>query len=466
MIDLIQRLLNARRVKRFFLVFIALSLVPLGQAAKPNVVILFTEDQGTSDANCYGSNDLITPNIDKLAATGVRFTQAYAHTVCCPARAALLTGRHPQRGGVVHWTQGDMNSAKGINMALEEVTLAEILKPAGYRTALYGKWHLGAHRDFGPKKQGFDEFFGIRDGFIDNYNHYFLHGSGFHDLYEGVKPVKRPGKYFPELMVQRSLKFIMQNKDRPFLLYVPFNIPHYPEQALKRFEEVYKDIAEPARRSYAAIVSTTDHYIGQIVDKLEALGLRENTIIIFMSDNGHSEETGNRIRLDNHRSGYPKGHFYGASGGGSTGKWIGQKGSFLEGGVRVPAIISYPAKLPKGKVRGQIITAMDWFPTVLDLCGVQQLSGSPKLDGHSVLPLIRNAKAKSKNKILHFAWGKKWAVRESDWKLIGSDGNTKVSLRNLADAKPEARDYAKVKPEIVRRLRKLHTDWVNEVSPK
>ena len=466
MIDLIRLLLNARRMKRFFLVLIARALVPIGQAAKPNVVILFTDDQGTIDANCYGSNDLITPNIDKLAATGVRFTQAYAHTVCCPARAALLTGRHPQRGGVVHWTQGDMNSAKGINMALEEVTLAEILKPAGYRTALYGKWHLGAHRDFGPKKQGFDEFFGIRDGFIDNYNHYFLHGSGFHDLYEGVKPVKRPGKYFPELMVQRSLKFIMQNKDRPFLLYVPFNIPHYPEQALKRFEEVYKDIAEPARRSYAAIVSTTDHYIGQIVDKLEALGLRENTIIIFMSDNGHSEETGNRIRLDNHRSGYPKGHFYGASGGGSTGKWIGQKGSFLEGGVRVPAIISYPAKLPKGKVRGQIITAMDWFPTVLDLCGVQQLSGSPKLDGHSVLPLIRNAKAKSKNKILHFAWGKKWAVRESDWKLIGSDGNTKVSLRHLADVKPEARDYAKVKPEIVRRLRKLHTDWVNEVSPK
>ena len=118
------------------------------------MVILFTDDQGTIDANCYGSTDLITPNIDKLAETGVRFTQAYAHTVCCPARAALLTGRHPQRGGVVHWTQGDMNSAKGINMALEEVTLAEALKPAGYRTALYGKWHLGARtpaaRTFSP----------------------------------------------------------------------------------------------------------------------------------------------------------------------------------------------------------------------------------------------------------------------------------------------------------------------------
>jgi len=453
-------------VKHIIILLLAFPALGVSAVERPNILIILTDDQGTIDANCYGSTDLRTPNIDRLAATGVRFTQAYAHTVCCPARAALMTGRHPQRGGVHHWTQGDLNGPDGINMALGEVTLAEALKPAGYRTALYGKWHLGAHRDFGPKKQGFDEFFGIRDGFIDNYNHYFLHGSGFHDLYEGIKPVKAPGKYFPELMVQRSLKFIMQNKDRPFLLYVPFNIPHYPEQALKRFEVVYKDIADPARRSYAAIVSTTDHYIGQIIDKLEALGLRENTIIIFMSDNGHSEETGNRIRVDNHRSGYPKGHFYGASGGGSTGKWIGQKGSFLEGGVRVPAIISYPAKLPKGEVRGQIITAMDWFPTVLDLCGVQQPSNSPKLDGHSVLPLIRSAKAKSKYKILHFAWGKKWAVREGDWKLIGSDGNAKVSLRNLVDAKPEAKDYAKAKPEIVQRLRTLHSDWVKEVSPK
>ena len=130
-------------------------------AKPPNVVILFTDDQGTIDANCYGSKDLITPNIDKLAATGVLFTQAYAHTVCCPARAALMTGRHPQRGGVWNWTQGDMNSTKGINMALEEVTLAEALKPAGYKTALFGKWHLGAHRDYGPKKQGFDEFLSL-----------------------------------------------------------------------------------------------------------------------------------------------------------------------------------------------------------------------------------------------------------------------------------------------------------------
>ena len=435
-------------------------------AKPPNVVILFTDDQGTIDANCYGSKDLITPNIDKLAATGVLFTQAYAHTVCCPARAALMTGRHPQRGGVWNWTQGDMNAAKGINMALEEVTLAEALKPAGYKTALFGKWHLGAHRDYGPKKQGFDEFFGIRDGFIDNYNHYFLHGTGFHDLYEGTNPIKAEGQYFPDLMVKRSLNFIDQNKDKPFFLYVPFNIPHYPEQSLKKHELLYKDMKDPARRSYGAIVTTTDYYIGKIIDKIEEHNLRDNTIIIFMSDNGHSEETGNKIRVDNHKSGYPKGHFYGATGGGSTGKWIGRKGNFLEGGIRVPAIISYPSKLPQGAIRNQIITAMDWFPTVLDLCDIKQKANSPKLDGHNIVPIIKDKKANSNYSRLHFAWGNQWAVREEAWKLIGNKNNSNMSLHNLSDKKPEVINYAKDKPDIVKHLLSLHKSWAEDVSPK
>jgi arylsulfatase A len=340
--------------------------------------------------------------------------------------------------------------------------LAEALKTAGYRTALFGKWHLGAHRDFGPKKQGFDEFFGIRDGFIDNYNHFFLHRNGFHDLYEGVTPVTdADGKYFPEMMVQRSLNFIDENKDRPFFLYVPFNIPHYPEQSLKQFGELYKDMEDPARRSYGAIVTTTDHYIGQILDKLESLGLRENTIVIFMSDNGHSEETGNRIRVDRHKSGLPKGHFYGASGGGSTGKWIGQKGTFLEGGIRVPAIVSFPGKLPQGEVRGQIITAMDWFPTVLDLCGIERSADAPKFDGHSLLPIIASADAESGyGGVLHFAWGNGWAVRDGDWKLI------RGRLHNLADAKPEAKNYAAEHPEIVARLTAMYAAWAKDVAPK
>ena len=457
------------RVKKsFFTATVVLSIcanAALFAAERPNVLILLTDDQGTLDANCYGSTDLKTPNIDRLAATGVRFTQAYAHTVCCPARAALLTGRHPQRSGVNSWTQGDMRSDKGINMALAEVTLAEALKTAGYKTALFGKWHLGAHRDFGPKKQGFDEFFGIRDGFIDNNNHYFLHGEGFHDLYEGTREVWARDKYFPELMVERALKFLAENRDRNFFLYVPFNIPHYPEQALARFSERYQDLPEP-RRSYAKMISTTDHYVGRVLEKLEALELRKNTIVIFMSDNGHSEES-YAIRVDNHASGYPKGHNYGANGGGgNTGKWIGHKGQFLEGGVRVPAVISLPGRLPQGTVRDQAITAMDWYPTVLELCDVEK--PSVKLDGKSVLPVIESAEAPSRHEVLHYQWQNNWSVRKGDWKLIGRRGrkaNAKetVELHSLAEENPEATNHAGQQPDVVARLRKLHAEGSRDV---
>jgi arylsulfatase A-like enzyme len=362
--------------------------------------------------------------------------------------------------------QGDLKSKTGRNMALEELTLAETLKTAGYRTALFGKWHLGAHRDHGPMKQGFDEFFGIRDGFIDNFNHYFLHGDkGYHDLYEGTTEVTRKGDYFPEMIVSRSLEFIERNRDRPFFLYLGFNIPHYPEQALKEHAALYRELPMP-RRSYAAVVTTTDHYIGKILDRLEKLGLRKDTIVIFQSDNGHSTES-YAIRGAEHASGYPKGHRYGANGGGgNTGKWIGGKGTFLEGGIRTPAIISYPAKLPKGAVRGQIITAMDWFPTVLSLCGVKQPAKAPKLDGFNLHPIIHDAKAQLPRKTLHFAWGNKWAVREGDWKLIGVAGRPRVTLHNLADAKPEVKNYANDKPKLVDRLRMLHMAWAKDVTPK
>ena len=447
-------------MKTLFLFFVAWPVL----WAKPNVVVFFTDDQGTLDAGCYGSDDLLTPTIDKLAETGVRFTQAYAHTVCCPARAALLTGRHPQRSGVNHWTQGDMNSAKGINMALDEFTMAEVLKRAGYRTALFGKWHLGAHRDYGPKKQGFDEFFGIRDGFIDNYNHYFLHGTGFHDLYEGTKPIKAPGEYFPELMTERSLAFIEECKDEPFFLYFPLNIPHYPEQAPQKFAEPFKDMTDSARKSYATIMYATDHYIGRIVDRIEELGLREDTIIIFMSDNGHSEETGNRIRVDNHKSGHPKGHFYGASGGGYTGKWKGQKGTFLEGGIRVPAILSYLGKAPSGELRDQIVTAMDWLPTIMDLCGIKYREDDPELDGHSVVKILENPKAKSAYQgILNFQWHKNWAVRMHEWKLIGREGTNNHQLFRLTDKEPERINYAKDRKDILSKMLQIRKAWMNDV---
>ena len=446
-----------------------------GQAAqtnkRPNVVVILTDDQGTLDAHCFGSTDLHTPAIDQLAANGVRFTQAYAHTVCCPARAMVMTGRHPQRSNVNSWMQGQMYGPTGRNMLRSEVTIAEVLQAAGYRTGLFGKWHLGAHPDHGPTKQGFDEFFGIRDGFIDNYVHYQLHRTGFHDLYEGTREVFHRDHYFCDLITDRALAFIERNQDVPFFLYFALNIPHYPEQSLARHRERYKHLPEP-RRSYAAMISTTDDYVGRVLRQLETLKLQEDTIIVFMSDNGHSEED-YQIKVDNHLSGYPRGHNYGANGGGgNTGPWIGAKGSFLEGGIRVPAILSYPGKLPKGIVRDQAVTAMDWYPTILELCGVKIPAGA-ELDGHSVLGLIEDQAAPSQYSVMHWQWQQSWMVREGNWKLIVNDkyglGREKlddVYLANLADEQPERKNHAKEHPEIVKRLMQLHQEWERQVTPK
>lgn len=451
-------------MSRAILLFVFLLSLPASALAqrKPNVVIFFSDDQGTLDVNCYGSKDLYTPAMDDLAATGVRFTQAYAHTVCCPARALLMTGRHPQRSGVVHWTQGDRKGSdnRNKNMAASEITIAEALKGAGYRTALFGKWHLGAKEGHDPLAQGFDHHFGHLGGFIDNYNHFFLHGLGYHDLYENNVEIFKRDQYFPDLMTEQALKYVETNKDAPFLMYVAFNIPHYPEQQDKKFDERYKDLPMP-RRSYARMISTTDDRMGQIVKKLEDLKIRKDTILIFMSDNGHSTEDGARIRA-NHKSGMKEGHYYHAhGGGGNTGKWRGGKGTYYEGGLRVPAIISYPAKLPKGAVRNQTITAADWFPTILDLCGVQR--PDLPLDGHSTLPLIKDPKVASQHKVLHWGWGNGWAVRKGDWKLIGA-GHKPRFLGSLTDQEPERKNYLKERPNLVRELHALHTKWIKETA--
>lgn len=431
-----------------------------GQTRKPNVVIFYTDDQGTLDANCYGSVDLFTPHMDRLAAEGVRFTQAYAHTVCCPSRAMLLTGRYPQRSGVVNWTQGNARDEhKGINMALSEVTLAEVLRDAGYKTGLFGKWHLGAHDDHAPLQQGFDEFFGLRGGFIDNYNHYFLHGKGFHDLYDGDEEVFMDGEYFPDLMVNRAVDFIEQHKDQPFFLYAAFNIPHYPEQADRKFDSRYAHLDMP-RQSYAKMVSTTDDRMGIVLDKLDETGLRDNTIVIFMSDNGHSCES-NSIAVDDHTSGLPHGHDYGAhGGGGNTGKWRGCKGQFFEGGIRVPAVIRYPKELPVAVVRDQTITACDWLPTVLDLCDLPLPAVT--LDGTSLRRILEADEEPSHHSELHWQWAEHWAVLEGTWKLIGNNDDAEF-LGSLEGDHPEQENFIESRPDTARRLHQLHEEWRRNV---
>ncbi|MBD3672355.1 MAG: sulfatase-like hydrolase/transferase [Planctomycetaceae bacterium] len=283
---------------------------------------------------------------------------------------------------------------------------------------------------------------------------------GFHDLYEGTQEVFKRDEYFPDLVTARAVRYIDDHKDHPFFLYCAFNIPHYPEQPDATFDERYKNLKMP-RQSYAKMVSTVDDRMGQIMQRLAHHGLTENTIVIFMSDNGHSVES-YQISQENHNSGLPKGANYGANGGGgNTGKWIGHKGNFYEGGIRVPAILSYPAKLPKGEVRDQAITAMDWMPTILELCNIAR--PDVNFDGKSLVPVIQSPDAPSPHTTMFWQWQNKWAVRDGDWKLIGVKNNPQ-HLGNLAEENPEVANHLKDSPEIVTRLYQLHKTWLKDVD--
>jgi arylsulfatase A-like enzyme len=436
---------------------------------KPNIVIIYADDQGSLDAGCYGVNDIETPTIDNLAKEGVKFTQAYAHTVCCPSRAALLTGRAPQRSGVNNWTSCSPKDFEGRALNLKEITIAEHLKKFGYTTGLFGKWHLGATDNQTPLDQGFDEFFGFRGGFIDYYSHNFLHAKWqkpqFHDLYDGRKEIFRTGEYFPDMQVSKASEFIEKNKEKPFFLYLPFNLPHYPEQADSTFIKKYKNLQWP-RNSYAAMISTFDAKMGQILDKLKTAGLEENTLVIYMSDNGHSTEDYYNWDVS----------YGGNGGGGFTGKWRGAKGSFFEGGLRVPAIMKYPNHIPKNIVRNQAIVNLDILPTICDVIDIPL--PETILDGQSILPLIMNNNVKSHHKVMHWMWQEMWAVRKGNWKLIykGHDTTGKYAnhpekefsmpdyyLANIEDEKPEEINYATKYPQIVEDLKALHVVWAEDI---
>jgi len=425
-------------------------------ADRPNVLLIYTDDQGSVDANCYGAKDLITPHIDALADRGVRFTQFYAAaSVCSPSRAALMTGRYPQRAQLA---RNASSQPGGEGMPGSQITIAELLKSAGYRTGHVGKWHLGYREDQMPRAQGFETTFGHMGGCIDNYSHFFYwNGPNRHDLWLNGKQVWRDGRFFPELMVEHCQRFLEQHRDEPFFLYWAINVPHYPLQGEDSWRQRYAKLPDQRRR-YAAFVSTMDEKIGQVIDKLDALGLREETIVIFQSDHGHSTE----IRT--------------FGGGGSAGPYRGAKFSLFEGGIRVPAIVSAPGRLPEGHVRGQLATACDWLPTIAELCGVEL--PKRKIDGRSLLPVIRSADAPSPHTEFHWQSGggrqPQWAVRQGDWKLIGNPRDTSDKalltaadrrfLVNLSERVDELENLAGRHPDVVRRLEKLHEAWLAEVE--
>ena len=437
------------RITLFLLILCALSLT--AAARKPNVIIIYTDDQGSVDLNCYGSKDLVTPHMDGLAKRGVRFTQFYAAApVCSPSRAGLLTGRYPVRAGM----PGNAGSTKGkAGLAASEVTIAETMKAGGYKTAHIGKWHLGYTPETMPNSQGFDYSFGHMGGCIDNYSHFFYwQGPNRHDLWRNGEEIFEDGKFFPELMAAEAEGFIQQNKDKPFFMYFALNTPHYPYQGYAKWLKHYKDLPYP-RNLYAAFLSTQDEAIGQLIGTVDRLGLRKNTIIIFQSDHGHSHEE--------------RAHF----GGGSSGPYRGAKFSMFEGGLRVPAIISWPGSLPEGAVRDQVAHGCDWLPTIAELTGSKLLQKN--IDGKSIVGVIKNDKAKTPHDVLHWQTGRgrqpRWAVRQGDWKLIGNPQDTsnkaplttkdKLFLVNLKESVSEMKNLAQANPEITQRLKKLHDDW-------
>jgi len=281
------------RLSFYLFVFSFIFTQNLYSQKQPNVIIILTDDQGAVDLNIYGAKDLYTPNMDRIAKEGTMFTQFYAGApVCSPSRAALLTGKTNLKAGLEgnvpvpeyadRWQQYGLPSS--------EITLAEMLKKNGYYTALIGKWHLGHRPENLPNAQGFDYFFGHQRGCIDNYSHtFYWDGPNKHDLYRNVEEVYYDGMHFSDLMVDEIKQIIDTKKTEPFFIYWAFNAPHYPYQGTKKWLDYYKDLPTP-RKEYAAFISNTDEKIGAVLDYLEQHQLREDTIIIFQSDHGHSLE--------------------------------------------------------------------------------------------------------------------------------------------------------------------------------
>ena len=388
------------------------SCSPQYQHDKPNVVLIFTDDQGSMDVGCYGADDLQTPALDKLATEGIRFTQFYVGApLCSPSRAALMTGKTPQGAGLAR-NASSLHGQHG--MPTEQVTIAEMMKSAGYKTAHIGKWHLGYTPETMPNGQGFDYSFGIMGGCIDNYGHFFYwRGPNRHDLWENGKEIYRDGQFFPQMMTEKAIDFINRHTDQPFFLYFALNTPHYPLQPYEHWRETYRDLEMP-RRDYAAFMSTTDEEIGNLIHAIDCMGIRENTIIIYLSDHGHSFEE----RTFN--------------GGGYAGPYRGGKTSLFEGGIRVPAMISWKGELNENAVNDERCMSMDLLPTIAGLCGIEEVPSG--VEGIDFGDVIKNG-ATSKHELIRWQLGKQWAVRKGDWKLIGNPRDP--SATNSLDPKKD-----------------------------
>jgi arylsulfatase A-like enzyme len=402
---------------------------------RPNIVLIFADDLGINDLSCYGRQDQRTPRLDRMAAEGVRFTSGYcSQPICSPSRAGILTGKHPARLHITTFLPGraDARSQKllhpkiAMQLPLEERTLAEYLKDTGYATACIGKWHLGGP-SFGPKDQGFEY---VHAGQANTEPSATEGGKGEYDL------------------TSHAVKFIEQNKDRPFFLYLPHNTPHIRLAAKPELVAKNKDSFNPIN---AAMMETMDDCVGLVLDRLAELKLDERTIVIFTSDNGGLHVHEFKDSPSTHNTPYRAG-----------------KGFLYEGGLRVPTIIRWPGKI-KPQVTNQPIVNLDWVPTLLALAGLKIPDG---LDGQDISPLLLGQKVDQPARVLYWHFphynnqgGRPaGAVREGDWKFIKHYDTGRVELYNLADDAAEQRDVATDHVGLAARLDELHAAWLKSMD--
>ena len=379
--------------------------------ASPNVIFVITDDQGFGDLSCMGSADLQTPHLDALAERGVLLTSFYSNApVCSPARAALLSGRYPGNAGVRSIIAGH-RQATGLPSRVK--TAGKYFQEAGYDTFFTGKWHLGLTAECRPDAHGFSHWFGFLAGCVDYYSHIFYWGMNrgdpgndpTHDLWEDGREVWHDGEYLTETITRKTLSYLEKSIDagRPFFGYVAYNAPHYPMHAPEAYLARFPNLS-PERRIMAAMIAAVDDGIGEITDLLHRRGQLENTLIVFVSDNGPSRET--RNWLDGRTDPYQ---------GGSTGGLRGHKFSLFEGGVRVPGIISWPAGLKGGTRRDDPVAAFDLLPTVIEVCG---LEADGEHDGTSLSHWLQHPEAVLPERDIFWEQGGQTAVRRGPWKLV------------------------------------------------
>lgn len=399
---------------------------PALAADKPNIVILLSDDAGYHEFSMQGSKTIQTPRIDSIARNGVRFTNGYVSgCVCSPTRAGLLTGRYQQRFGHEFNIPPVYSETNGLPLA--ETLLPAVLQPAGYRTIAIGKWHLGYAPKFHPLERGFTDYY----GFLQGARSYFpMPKPGrLNQMLRDREPAPEKFDYMTDHLAREASAYIAKHKAQPFFLYLAFNATHGPQHATPA------DLKQAGGNKIAAMTIALDRAVGVVLDSLKTEGLLDNTLVIFLNDNGGA--TGhNNAPLNGH------------------------KGSCWEGGIRVPFALQWPARVPAGQVIDTPVISLDLFPTALAAAGVEKSPGKP-LDGINLLPFATGTTKERPRRTLYWKNGDAWAVRDGDLKLVvpAAKAPGAPALYDLAADIGETKDLAPGRPEDVARLQGFYNAW-------